>query len=270
MPSTPTAPTPTPQTPTPQPPTPQTPTPQPPTPQPPLALVTGGSRGLGLALVTELVSRGWRVVTDGRDPARLARAVDGLPRPHFVTAVPGDIRDPAHRRRLIEATEAAAAGSAGGLDLLVHNASTLGTIPLPALAEQPLDDLEEVLAVHTLAPLALTQAALPLLRRRSGRLISISSDAAVEAYEGWGAYGAAKAALDQLTAVLAVENPGIVASSFDPGDMNTDLAALAFQGDELASRPDPATVVPALLRLVDEPLPAGRYTVDDLRVAVPA
>src|SRR3954454_2334577 len=100
----------------------------------PLALVTGGSRGLGLALVTELVSRGWRVVTDGRDPARLAHAVDGLPRPNFVTAVPRDGGDPAHRRRLIQATEAAAAaGSTGGLDLLVHNASTLGTIPLPPL-----------------------------------------------------------------------------------------------------------------------------------------
>src|SRR4051812_21231090 len=234
----------------------------------PLALVTGGSRGLGLALVTELVSRGWRVVTDGRDPARLAHAVDGLPRPNFVTAVPGDVRDPAHRRRLIEATEAAAAaavGPAGGLDLLVHNASTLGTVPLPPLVEQPLDDFERVLAVHTVAPLALTQAAMPLLRRRSGRLISISSDAAVEAYEGWGAYGAAKAALDHLTAVLAVENPDVPASSFDPGDMNTELAALAFSGDELTSRPDPATVVPALLRLIDEPLPSGRYTADDLR-----
>src|SRR3954454_13512450 len=109
----------------------------------PLALVTGGSRGLGLALVTELVSRGWRVVTDGRDPARLAHAVDGLPRPNFVTAVPGDVRDPAHRRQLLQAPETAAAaaagGSAGGLDLLVHNASTLGTIPLPPLVEQPLD-----------------------------------------------------------------------------------------------------------------------------------
>src|SRR3954451_10239912 len=239
-------------------PTSPTPTPRTPTSQPPLALVTGGSRGLGLALVTEFVSRGWRIVTDGRDPARLAHAVDGLPRPNFVTAVPGDVRDPAHRRQLIQATETAAAaaagGSAGGLDLLVHNASTLGTIPLPPLVEQRLDDFERALAVHTVAPLALTQAAMPLLRRRSGRLISISSDAAVEAYEGWGAYGAAKAALVHLTAVLAVENPDVAVSSFDPGDMNTDMAALAFAGDELTSRPDPATVVPALLRLIDEDL----------------
>src|SRR3954451_24776955 len=232
----------------------RTPTLRTPTSPTPLALITGGSRGLGLALVTELVSRGWRVVTDGRDPARLAQAVDGLPRPNFITAVPGDVRDPAHRRRLIEAVEAAAAGSGGGLDLLVHNASTLGAVPLPPLVEQPLDDFERVLAVHTVAPLALTQAAMPLLRRRSGRLISISSDAAVEAYEGWGAYGAAKAALVHLTAVLAVENPDVAVSSFDPGDMNTDMAALAFAGDELTSRPDPATVVPALLRLIDEDL----------------
>jgi NAD(P)-dependent dehydrogenase (short-subunit alcohol dehydrogenase family) len=232
--------------------------------------VTGGSRGLGLALVTALVSRGWRVVLDARDPARLARAVDGLPRPNFVTAVPGDIRDAAHRARLIEATEAAAPGSGGGLDLLVHNASTLGSAPLRPLADQPLDDFEKLLAVHVTAPLALTRSALPLLHRRSGRLISISSDAAVEAYEGWGAYGAAKAALDHLTAVLAVENPGVTACSFDPGDMQTELAAVAFSGDDLTSRPDPATVVPALLRLVDEPLPSGRYTVDDLQLAVSA
>src|SRR4051812_16452274 len=147
----------------------------------PIALVTGGSRGLGLALVTQLVSRGWCVVTDGRDATRLARAGDGLPRPGLVTAVPGDVRDPVHRARLIEAVRAAAPGAAAGPDLLVHTATPLGAVvPLPPLAEQPLDEVEEILAVHTIAPLALTQAALPLLRHRSGRIISISSDAAGE------------------------------------------------------------------------------------------
>jgi NAD(P)-dependent dehydrogenase (short-subunit alcohol dehydrogenase family) len=231
------------------------------TPPAPVALVTGGSKGLGFALVSALVDRGWRVVLDGRDPGRLASSVDALPRGHFATAVPGDVADPAHRARLVEA-----AAAAGGLDLLVHNASTLGPVPLPALAGYPLEALEAVFAVNAFAPLALTQAALPLLRARRGRVVSVSSDAAVEAYEGWGGYGAAKAALDQLTAVLAAELPELSIYSFDPGDMRTDLARLAFSDDEFAERPEPVTVVPALLRLLDDGLPSGRYAATDLRV----
>jgi NAD(P)-dependent dehydrogenase (short-subunit alcohol dehydrogenase family) len=232
---------------------------------PPVALVTGGSRGLGAALVTALVEREWRVVLDGRDPVRLAQFVDTLPAPHFVTAVPGDVVDPAHRRRLIEAVTAA-----GGLDLLVNNASTLGQVPLPPLAEYRLDELEATFQTNTVAPLALTQAALPLLDVRQGRIVNVSSDAAVEPYPGWGGYGAAKAALDQLTAVLAVEHPDLAVYAFDPGDMRTDLAGLAFGPAELDERPEPATVVPALLRLIDGTLASGRYTVDDLRTAAAA
>jgi NAD(P)-dependent dehydrogenase (short-subunit alcohol dehydrogenase family) len=231
----------------------------------PVALVTGGSRGLGAALVAALVAREWRVVLDGRDPARLAELVDSLPSPRFVTAVPGDVADPAHRRRLLQAATAA-----GGLDLLVNNASTLGQVPLPPLAEYRLDELETVLAVNTIAPLALVQSALPLLRARGGRIIDVSSDAAVEAYPGWGGYGAAKAALDQLTAVLAVENPDLGVYAFDPGDMRTDLARLAFDAAEFSERPEPSTVVPALLRLIDGTLPSGRYSVGDLRTAAAA
>jgi NAD(P)-dependent dehydrogenase (short-subunit alcohol dehydrogenase family) len=229
----------------------------------PVALITGGSKGLGFALTAALAERGWQVVLDGRDPVRLASALDALPSRRSVTAVPGDVGDPGHRDRLIEAVTAAG----GGLDLLVHNASSLGAVPLPHLADYPLDVLADVFLVNAFAPLALTQLALPLLRRRHGMIISISSDAAVEAYPGWGGYGAAKAALDQLTAVLAVELPELTVNSFDPGDMRTELASLAFSGAEYLERPEPATVVPALLRLIDDVLPSGRYTVTDLRTA---
>jgi NAD(P)-dependent dehydrogenase (short-subunit alcohol dehydrogenase family) len=230
-----------------------------------VALVTGGSRGLGAALVHALVERDWRVVLDGRDPQRLAAAVDALPSPRFVTAVPGDVADPAHRSRLVEAALAA-----GGLDLLVNNASTLGQLPLPALEDYRLDELYDTFATNTVAPLALTQAALPLLVERGGRVVDVSSDAAVEAYPGWGAYGASKAALDLLTAVLAAENPEIAVYSFDPGDMRTELARAVFPEPEYAERPDPVSVLPALLQLVDGDLPSGRYTVGDLRTAVAA
>jgi NAD(P)-dependent dehydrogenase (short-subunit alcohol dehydrogenase family) len=233
--------------------------------QTPVALVTGGSRGLGLALTAALVERGWRVVIDGREPVRLTEAVDELPVPRFVTAIPGDVTDPAHRTRLVEA-----AAAAGGLDLLVHNASALGAVPLPPLADYPVDTLVDVFTVNTFAPLALTQLALPLLRRQRGRILSISSDAAVETYEGWGGYGASKAALDHLTAVLAVENPDLSVLSVDPGDLRTDMARLAFPGDDFYERPEPATVIPALLRLIDGEARSGRYTLADLRTEAPA
>jgi NAD(P)-dependent dehydrogenase (short-subunit alcohol dehydrogenase family) len=205
-------------------------------------------------LSSALVERGWHVVIDGRDAATLARAVDGLPTPRAVTAVPGDVADPEHRRRLVSAVS-----DIGGVNLLVNNASVLGPSPQPLLADYPLDVLEQVFAVNTLAPLALVQALLPTLRHRNGRVINISSDAAVEAYAGWGGYGAAKAALDQLTAVLAVENPELRVYAVDPGDMATYLQQQAFPGDDISDRADPGTVVPALLRLVEGDLPSGRY-----------
>jgi NAD(P)-dependent dehydrogenase (short-subunit alcohol dehydrogenase family) len=223
----------------------------------PTALVTGASRGLGRALSEALHARGWRLVVDGRDADRLRAAVSSLPRPELVTAVPGDVSDPAHRAAL-----AAAVGPR--LDLLVDNASDLGPSPLPRLEHLRPGDLQRVLAVNTVAPLALFQVVLPALRAGSGRVLNISSDAAVEAYEGWGGYGASKAALDQLSAVLAVEHPELRVHTVDPGDMATDMHQAAFPGEDISDRPTPETVVPALLALIDGDLPSGRYRAAEL------
>jgi NAD(P)-dependent dehydrogenase (short-subunit alcohol dehydrogenase family) len=221
------------------------------------ALITGASRGLGLALAGELNRRGWRLHLDGRDADRLAGAVAGLPHPDLITALAGDVADPAHRAAL-------AATVPDGLDLLVNNASDLGPSPLPQLADLASTAFERVLAVNTVAPLALVQLLLPALQRAGGRVLQVSSDAAVEAYPGWGGYGASKAALDQLSAVLAVEQPGLRVYAVDPGDMATDLHQAAFPGEDISDRPAPESVVPAILRLVDEDLPSGRYRTAEL------
>jgi NAD(P)-dependent dehydrogenase (short-subunit alcohol dehydrogenase family) len=223
------------------------------------ALITGASRGLGRALTESLVRRGWHVVVDGRDAARLAEAVAALPLPGNVDAIPGDVADPRHRHDLADTV-----AELGRLDLLVNNASVLGPSPQPELADYPLGTLERVYAVNTFAPLALTQLLLPQLERSGGQIVNISSDAAVEAYEGWGGYGSAKAALDHLTRVLAAERPGLRVHAFDPGDMNTDLHQQAFPGEDISDRATPESVVPALLRLVDGDLPSGRYRAADL------
>jgi NAD(P)-dependent dehydrogenase (short-subunit alcohol dehydrogenase family) len=224
----------------------------------PTALLTGASRGLGLALATALSERGWRLLVDGRDGDALTAAVAALPRPDLVTAVPGDVADPAHRAAL-------AAALPDHLELLVNNASELGPSPLPPLARLRIEDLQAVLAVNTLAPLALIQLALPALARAGGRVLNLSSDAAVEAYEGWGGYGASKAALDRLTAVLAVEHPGLRIYAVDPGDMNTAMQQAAFPGEDVSDRPAPSSAVPGLLRLVEEDLPSGRYRAASLQ-----
>jgi NAD(P)-dependent dehydrogenase (short-subunit alcohol dehydrogenase family) len=222
-------------------------------------VVTGGSRGLGLALTRALTARGWHVVTDGRDAAVLAAAVAGLPHPELVTAIAGDVADPIHRSVLVEA-------AGPYVDLLVNNASVLGAVPMPALADYPLDELEQAFAVNTVAPLRLVQLLLPALARAGGRVVNLSSDAAVSAYPTWGGYGASKAALDLITAVLAEElaegNPDVRLYALDPGDMATELAAAA--GEDPAGRPAPKTVVPAVLRLVEADLPSGRYTAAEL------
>ena len=227
-----------------------------------VALVTGASRGLGRALVAELVRRGWHVVVDARDAAPLASAVDELQAPDAVRAVAGDVSDPAHRRELADAVD-----KAGGLDLLVNNASVLGPSPQPRLADYPLDVLEQVYAVNTIAPVALLQLVLSQLEERGGRIVDISSDAAVEAYSGWGGYGSAKAALDQLTAVLAVEHPTLRIYALDPGDMATNLQQQAFPGEDVSDRAAPESVVPAVMELVDGDLPSGRYRAADLAAA---
>lgn len=223
------------------------------------ALITGASAGLGRALAAALGDRGWRLVVDARSAGPLSDAVAALPRPDLVVAVPGDVADPGHRAAL-----AAAVG--GRLDLVVHNASDLGPTPLPALADLPPAQLQRVLAVNVVAPLALTQLVLPALEAARGTVLSISSDAAVEAYAGWGGYGASKAALDHVTAVLAVENPALRFYAVDPGDMDTAMHRAA--DPSATGLPAPESVVPALLRLVDETLPGGRYRAADLLPAV--
>jgi NAD(P)-dependent dehydrogenase (short-subunit alcohol dehydrogenase family) len=221
------------------------------------ALITGASRGLGRALTAALADRGWRLVVDGRDAGRLATAVEAFAHPDRVTAVPGDVADPRHRAAL-----AAAVGPR--LDLLVNNASELGPSPLPSLADLREADLRHVLDVNVVAPLALVQAVLPALRTARGTVVDISSDAAVEAYAGWGGYGTSKAALDQLTAVLAVEHPELRIYAVDPGDMATDMHQAAFPGEDISDRPAPESVVPALLALLDGELPSGRYRAAEL------
>jgi NAD(P)-dependent dehydrogenase (short-subunit alcohol dehydrogenase family) len=219
------------------------------------AIVTGAGQGFGLALTASLAARGTTVIACARDADRLRAATAPLP---GVVALAGDVTDPAFRGELV-----AAAG--GRLDLLVHNAGELGPSPLPTLERYPLDALRGVLEATVLAPLALTQLALPLLRASdAGTVVTLSSDAAVEAYAGWGGYGAAKAALDHLAAVLAVEEPGLRVHAFDPGDMRTAMHQRAFPGEDISDRPEPGTVVPALLRLLDERLPSGRYRAADL------
>jgi NAD(P)-dependent dehydrogenase (short-subunit alcohol dehydrogenase family) len=212
------------------------------------AIVTGGSRGLGLALVRALSGRGWHVVTDGRHAGPLEAAVGDLA---GVTAVAGDITSPSHRAALV-----AAAGD--DIDLLVNNAGGLGPSPLPAVADYPLAALGELFDVNVTAPVGLIQAALAHLRA-GAVVVSITSDASVEAYPGWGGYGATKAALDHIGRVLAAERPDLRVLSIDPGDMRTQMHQDAFPGEDIADRPPPEDSIPGILALVDGDVPSGRY-----------
>ena len=217
------------------------------------ALITGASRGLGRALAAGLAREGFDLIIDARDAAALDAAAGALRASGAsVTAIPGDVTDPGHRAALIAAAR-------GRLDLLVNNAGTLGASPLPALADYPPDELRAAFEVNVIAPVALTQLALPLLRASGGAVLNITSDAAVEAYAGWGGYGAAKAALEQASNVLAAEEVALRVWWADPGDMRTDMHQLAFPGDDISDRPEPESVVPAFVRLISQRLPSGRY-----------
>lgn len=221
----------------------------------PVAIITGASKGLGRALAEALAERGWELVLDARTAGVLQETAAALGKHGVqVEALPGDVTDAAHRTALM-----AAARRLGGLDLLVNNASALGAEPLVRLEGLALDGLRRALEVNVVAALGLIQEALPLLRdSAAGTVIDISSDAAAEAYETWGGYGASKAALDHVSAVLAEEEPGLRVWAVDPGDMNTDLYAAAVPDDE-DPRSAPASVVPAFLRLLEERPASGRY-----------
>ena len=218
----------------------------------PVAILTGASKGLGRVLARSLADRGWSLVIDARDPAALGAAAADLP---GAVAIPGDVADPGHRAELIAAAE-----RLGGIDLLVNNASTLGASPLPRLDALPLDTYRRTLEVNVVAPLALVQAALPSLRARRGRIVNITSDAGVEGYETWGGYGSSKAALEQLSKVLATEEPAVRVYWVDPGDMRTEMHQDAFPGEDISDRPPPGDSVPGLLALIGGDRPSGRYS----------
>ena len=236
------------------------------TPEPsdrPVALITGASAGLGLALAHGLAGRGWALVIDARGAEALKDAADALASRTDVVPFAGDITDPEHRADLADAVS-----ELGRLDLLVNNASYLGPSPLQSLGTADLDELRRVYEVDVLAPIALTQALLPALTTASGVLINISSDAAVEAYETWGGYGSAKAALDHATRVLAAEHPTLAVYAVDPGDLRTAMHQAAFPGEDISDRPEPATVVPAFLQLLDSRPESGRYRAAEFAPAV--
>ncbi len=222
------------------------------------AIITGASRGLGRALARALAAEGWHVVADARDGDALAVALAGLP----ATVIAGDITDPDHRAALARAVQPGPGG--GRLTLLVNNAGTLGAAPLPALADYPLGELRDAFEANVIAPLALTQLLLPALRAGGGAVLNLTSDAAVEPYEGWGGYGATKAALDQVSAVLAAEEPAVRVWSADPGDLRTEMHQAAFPGEDISDRPEPETVAPGLVKLITQRRPSGRYQIGEL------
>ena len=217
------------------------------------ALITGASRGLGLALARALAQQGWQLIIDARGSATLRAVSLELSAVTNVTAIAGDIADPAHRQAL-----AVAARAAGGLDAVINNASILGPSPQPELLDYPLDMLADVYRINVLAPLGLLQAVQDELNPQA-IIINVSSDAAVEAYEGWGGYGSSKAALEHLTAVFAAENPHYHVYWVDPGDMNTQMHQEAFPGEDISDRPLPETSVPGFMALLEGGLPNGRY-----------
>ena len=219
-----------------------------------VAVVTGGSMGFGREVAALLVAAGWTVRIDGRDADAVRKTAVEI----GAVAVPGDITDPAHRSELLRGDR---------LDLLINNASSLGPSPLPELFRYPLDALRQVLETNLVAPLAAIQVALPLLVASGGAVINVTSDAAVEPYDGWGGYGSSKAALEQLSAVLAAENPSVQVWWLDPGDMRTRMHQDAFPGEDISDRPLPETVAPAVVALLRERPASGRVRASELLVA---
>lgn len=224
------------------------------------ALITGASRGLGLALARELAGRGWALIVDARGATALEAARAELAARGRVVAVAGDVTDAAHRSAI-----AAAARALGGLDAIINNASILGPSPQPGLLDYPLDALELVYRTNVIAPLAVLQDLRTELKP-DAHIINITSDAGVEAYAGWGGYGSSKAALEQLSAILAAENPGLHVYWVDPGDMNTQMQQEAYPGEDISDRPPPEESVPGLVELLEGERPSGRYKARELSV----
>ncbi|HEY2377977.1 MAG TPA: SDR family oxidoreductase [Gemmatimonadaceae bacterium] len=222
------------------------------------ALVTGASRGLGRALARGLAARGWNLILTARNNELLAAVRDELAQRTHVAAIAGDVTDPTHREAM-----AVLARGHGGLDALVNNAGALGPSPLPALLDYPLDELRAVFEANVVAPLGMLQAVRDVLKPHAC-IVSITSDAAVQPYHGWGGYGASKAALEQLTAVFAAENPTLRVYRVDPGDLRTDMHQAAFPGEDISDRPLPEIRVPALISLLEGQLPSGRYVAAQL------
>jgi NAD(P)-dependent dehydrogenase (short-subunit alcohol dehydrogenase family) len=221
----------------------------------PVAIVTGASQGLGRAVAARLAAAGWALVVDARRGAPLEEVAGTLVRQGAtLRAVPGDVADPDHRRALVSVAQ-----ELGGLDLVVNNAGTLGPSPLPPVARLPLEDLAKLFAVNVIGPLGLVQLSLPLLAKAGGAVVAVTSDAAVEAYEGWAGYGASKSALEQLHHVLEAEAPEIRVYRFDPGDMRTQMHQDAYPGEDISDRPGPEGAAAALLRLITAAPPSGRY-----------
>ena len=222
------------------------------------ALITGASRGLGLALARGLAARGWNLIITARDEDRLSLVRDDLATRTHVAAIAGDVADPAHRSAL-----AVLARGHAGLDAIINNASDLGPSPLPLLLDYPLAALIAVLETNVVAPLGVLQAVRAELKQ-GAHIINVTSDAAVNAYNGWGGYGASKAALEQLSAVFAAENPSIKVYWVDPGDLRTDMHQAAFPGEDISDRPLPEVRVPAFVTLLEGDLPSGRYVAAEL------
>ena len=220
----------------------------------PVALVTGASRGLGQALARALAERGWSLVVDARGADALERTAAELARVTRTVAIPGDVTDEAHRVALL-----AACDELGGIDVLVNNAGILGESPPPRLELCSIDVLARVFAVNVLAPLRLFQLAARRLEHVSGRVVNVTSEAAVEPFEEWGAYGSSKAALEHLSRVLAREHPALRVYAVDPGDLDTEMERLGFPGEDTSDRPPPEVSVPGFLRVIEGDLPSGRY-----------